>query len=88
MSLIKLLSMGHLSAIERSSFTFGIEGVSRVLLAQLTRHRIASHSIKSHRFIDESDFLYIVPETIKNLGNEEVERFNQDMCTIVKMNIK
>ena len=38
----RLLKMGHESVFEHASFTFGIEGVSRVLLAQLTRHRLAS----------------------------------------------
>ncbi|MGB9814260.1 MAG: FAD-dependent thymidylate synthase [Thermovenabulum sp.] len=46
----KLISMGHLSPIEHVSFTFGIEGVSRTLLAQLTRHRIASYSVQSLRY--------------------------------------
>ena len=40
----KLMGMGHESVLEHVSFTFGIEGVSRVLLAQLTRHRIASRT--------------------------------------------
>ena len=43
----KLKSMGHESIFEHASFTFGVEGVSRVLLAQLTRHRIASFSVQS-----------------------------------------
>ena len=47
----KLLSMGHLSPVEHASFTFGIEGVSRSLLAQITRHRIASFSVKSQRYV-------------------------------------
>ena len=38
----RLLNMGHESVLEHASFTFGVEGVSRVLLAQLTRHRLAS----------------------------------------------
>ena len=47
----KLVDMGHLSPIEHASFTFGIEGVSRSLLAQITRHRIASFSVKSQRYV-------------------------------------
>ena len=43
----KLMSLGHESPVEHASFTFGIEGVSRTLLAQLTRHRIASFSALS-----------------------------------------
>ena len=45
----KLMDMGHESVLEHASFTFGVEGVSRVLLAQLTRHRIASFSVQSQR---------------------------------------
>ena len=44
-----LTEMGHESPIEHVSFTFGIEGVSRSLLAQITRHRIASFSVQSQR---------------------------------------
>lgn len=46
----KLVEMGHMSPVEHVSFTFGIDGVSRTLLAQLTRHRIASFSVQSLRY--------------------------------------
>ena len=46
-----LADMGHESPIEHASFTFGIEGVSRALLAQITRHRIASFSVQSQRYV-------------------------------------
>ncbi|MCG0275931.1 MAG: FAD-dependent thymidylate synthase [Thermosediminibacteraceae bacterium] len=46
----KLMDMGHMSPVEHVSFTFAIEGVSRTLLAQLTRHRIASYSVQSLRY--------------------------------------
>ncbi|WP_289458482.1 FAD-dependent thymidylate synthase, partial [Klebsiella pneumoniae] len=56
----KLLNMGHESVLEHASFTFGIEGVSRVLLAQLTRHRIASFSVQSQRYVSYANgFGYI-----------------------------
>ena len=44
--LTMLSDLGHASPIEHASFTFGIEGVSRTLLAQITRHRIASFSVR------------------------------------------
>lgn len=47
----KVLKMGHNSVMEHISFTFLIEGVSRTLLAQLTRHRIASFSVQSQRYV-------------------------------------
>lgn len=61
----KTIESGHESVIEHVSFTFKIEGVSRALMAQLTRHRIASFSIQSQRYCDMSDFRVVVPDSIK-----------------------
>lgn len=60
-----LASIGHESPIEHVSFTFGIEGVSRTLLAQITRHRIASFSVQSQRYVKKSEFVYITPPEIE-----------------------
>lgn len=60
----KLISMGHLSPLEHVSFTFAIEGVSRALSHQLVRHRIASYSQKSQRYVDEENFEYVTPPSI------------------------
>lgn len=79
----KLLDMGHESVLEHASFTFGIEGVSRVLLAQLTRHRIASFSVQSQRYVSyENGFGYIIPPRIEALGEEAVNKFKSQMETI------
>ena len=59
-----LISLGHESPIEHVSFTFGIEGVSRALLAQFTRHRIASYSVKSQRYVSEGRFEFVTPPEI------------------------
>ncbi len=59
-----LTSMGHESPIEHASFTFAIEGVSRSLLAQITRHRIASFSVQSQRYVKQNTFSYITPPAI------------------------
>lgn len=61
-----LMEIGHQSPIEHASFTFGIEGVSRSLLAQLTRHRIASYSVKSQRYVKEGQFEFIIPPNIES----------------------
>jgi len=61
----KTIDSGHESVIEHVSFTFKIEGVSRSLLAQLTRHRIASFSVESQRYVDMRNVQYVVPESIK-----------------------
>ena len=56
-SFVDMLSeIGHESPTEHASFTFGIEGVSRSLLAQLTRHRMASYSVQSQRYVKENIF--------------------------------
>ena len=79
----KIMGMGHDSVLEHASFTFGIEGVSRVLLAQITRHRLASFSVQSQRYVSyESGFGYIVPPTIEALGEEAVAEFEQQMDTL------
>jgi thymidylate synthase (FAD) len=64
-----LVAAGHLSPTEHASFTFGIEGVSRALSHQLVRHRIASYSQKSQRYVDEKNFKYVTPPSIT--GNPE-----------------
>ena len=60
----KLVSMGHVSTLEHVTFTFAIEGVSRVLTHQLVRHRIASYSQQSQRYVKEHAFETIVPPSI------------------------
>ena len=60
-----LTDIGHESPIEHVSFTFGIEGVSRSLTHQLVRHRIASYSQKSQRYVTEGEFEYIIPPEIE-----------------------
>ena len=79
----KLLGMGHESVFEHASFTFGIEGVSRALLAQITRHRLASFSVQSQRYVSyENGFGFILPPSIEALGPEAVKRFAQQMDTM------
>ncbi|MCI9194489.1 MAG: FAD-dependent thymidylate synthase [Angelakisella sp.] len=63
--LTMLGDLGHESPIEHASFTFGIEGVSRSLLAQITRHRIASYSVQSQRYVKEASFEYVLPPQIE-----------------------
>ncbi len=79
----RIMGMGHDSVLEHASFTFGIEGVSRVLLAQITRHRLASFSVQSQRYVSyESGFGYIVPPKIEALGEEAVAEFERQMDTM------
>ncbi len=61
----KLASIGHLSPIEHVSFSFGIEGISRACSHQLVRHRVASYSQQSQRYVKEEQFDYVIPPSIK-----------------------
>ncbi|MFZ5425422.1 MAG: FAD-dependent thymidylate synthase [Thermodesulfobacteriota bacterium] len=63
----KVLESGHVSPVEHVSFTFAIEGVSRALTHQLVRHRIASYSQQSQRYVDASNFDYILPPAIRKI---------------------
>jgi thymidylate synthase (FAD) len=56
---------GHHSVLEFADFTFHIEGVSRALLAQITRHRVASFAVRSQRYCSEDGFESVVPRTIR-----------------------
>ena len=59
-----VVSSGHVSPVEHVSFTFAVEGVSRALTHQLVRHRIASFSQQSQRYVDGEEFNYILPPAI------------------------
>lgn len=61
-----LMDLNHESPIEHLTFTFGVEGVSRTLTHQLVRHRIASYSQQSQRYVKLDQFEYIVPPAIEN----------------------
>lgn len=64
-----IMGLGHGSVLEHSSITFGIEGVSRSLTHQLVRHRLASYSQKSQRYVKEGQFTYVVPKPIQDNPN-------------------
>ena len=76
-----IVASGHMSPLEHVKFTFAIEGVSRALTHQLVRHRIASFSQQSQRYVKEKDFDYIVPPSIE--GNLQAKNeFEKLMITI------
>lgn len=58
------MASGHESVIEHAAFTFRIEGVSRALLAQITRHRLASFSVESQRYVKMDEMPVVVPPSI------------------------
>lgn len=70
-----LMSYGHESPVEHVSFTFGVEGVSRVLTHQLVRHRVGtSFSQQSQRYVKLDQFEYIIPPAIESIP-EAKEKF-------------
>lgn len=77
----KIVSLGHTSTLEHVSFTFAVEGVSRVLTHQLVRHRIASYSQQSQRYVSEHDFEYIIPRTVRD-NPEALAKFEDLMHTV------
>ena len=63
--LAKILDLGHFSVLEHASFSFGIEGISRACSHQLVRHRIASYSQQSQRYVAVRErFAAVMPPTI------------------------
>ena len=71
-----VVASGHLSPLEHVKFSFAIEGVSRALTHQLVRHRLASYSQQSQRYVKEKDFDYIMPPSIERnlMARKEFEK--------------
>ena len=78
-----LLRKKHLSPFEHVSFTFLISGISRVCSHQLVRHRIASYSQKSQRFVKISKESFIIPPSIRN-NREALNTFNRVLSKAVE----
>jgi thymidylate synthase (FAD) len=73
----KLMDIGHMSPIEHASFTFAVEGISRACSHQLVRHRLASYSQQSQRYVsEESGFDFVIPPSIKK--DRELARYFGD----------
>lgn len=62
----QVIESGHTSTLEHASFTFAIEGVSRVTEIQLIRHRLASYSIQSGRYVKRGEVKYVIPRSIRD----------------------
>ncbi|HFK1494789.1 FAD-dependent thymidylate synthase [Bacillus cereus] len=81
-----IVGSGHTSTLEHLTYTFAVEGVSRALLTQLTRHRVGfSYSVQSQRYVRMGSddkiggFDYVVPETVKAKGEQVVKVYNAMM---------
>ncbi len=84
--LIKVLKqLGHESVFEHASFTFAIEGISRVCTHQLVRHRLASYTQQSQRYVSLKNPKFIVPESIVNSEYmEKVEELLDKASTLYR----
>lgn len=80
----KILKLGHHSILEHASFTFGVEGISRTTSHQLVRHRIASYSQQSQRYVTNGSEEYVIPPSIGD-NPEKRERFTSAMTDIYKL---
>ncbi len=79
--LSRIVGMGHHSVIEHAVFTFSVEGVSRALTHQLVRHRVASFSQQSQRYVSMDSASYVTPHTVE--GDVEASKvFDETMDAI------
>lgn len=77
----KVLESGHDSPVEHASFTFAVAGISRACSHQIVRHRIASYSQQSQRYVDASSMDYVLPPAIAKIP-EAKERFEAFMAEV------
>ncbi len=77
-----LIKKGHLSVLEHAYATFRIKGVSRALTHQLIRHRLCSFTQKSQRWVSESNFSYVIPDSIK--ANERAKEVYDFFMSLAK----
>ncbi len=85
----RLIRWGHDSVLEHASATFIIESISRACLAQLTRHRLASFTVESQRYVNMQDADFIIPPSIKNHEDTEAAvKWIKDLDDLVEKYIK
>jgi thymidylate synthase (FAD) len=78
----KIMSLGHQSVLEHASFTFGVDGISRVTSHQLVRHRVASFSQQSQRYVSHKErFAVVTPPSIAE-NPEHAERFEAQVAAL------
>ena len=91
----RVTGYGHVSVIEHASFTFSIEGVSRAMTHQLVRHRIASFTQQSQRYVTYDTLeKYVTPPSITNnaeaqkIFDETLEKISETYQKLLKLGIK
>lgn len=80
----KCIELGHESVLEHVSFTFEVRDLSRAALAQLTRHRVASYTVESQRYVDytKKPIRYIIPPSVS--GESFVKDIERSVETYTK----
>lgn len=83
----KTIASGHHSVIEHANFTFCISGVSRALTHQLVRHRIASYSQQSQRYVKLNNPTFVTPPAIEEneSANQEYQKFMENAWKIYRL---
>lgn len=88
-----LIKRGHYSVLEHAYATFRISGVSRAFTHQLVRHRLCSFTQQSQRHVDESNFKYVEPPSIKNkpkahkIFNDSIEYARETYKKLIEMGV-
>ena len=79
------MSFGHVSIIEHATFTFAVSEVSRALTHQLVRHRVASYTQQSQRYVKfvKKGFGYVVPKTVKENSEKEINEGDLPRTTTI-----
>ena len=83
-----LINIGHESPLEHVSFTFAVEGISRACSHQIVRHRIASYSQQSQRYVKLDQFEYIIPHEINEIEEARelfIDSMNKDQQVYDKL---
>jgi len=90
----RVTGYGHASVIEHASFTFSLEGVSRAMTHQLVRHRIASYTQQSQRYVTYDTFeKYVTPPSIeenseaKRIFNSALKKISETYHKLLEMGI-
>lgn len=85
--LAHLVEIGHKSPLEHVSFTFAIEGIDRTVSHQLVRHRLASYSQQSQRYVNlDETFKHTTPNVVKEMNM--IDEWHEDMMEILDKYIK
>jgi len=91
----RVTGYGHVSVIEHASFTFSIEGVSRAMTHQLVRHRIASFTQQSQRYVTYDTLeKYVTPPSVTDnaeahkIFDETLEKISEAYQNLLKLGIK